>query len=60
MVCANYYAPYSKQLYVVHEVNMVSMLYDVTCSRTFYNFPSSSVINVVTIPSNVTDVIDYF
>ena len=60
MVCANYCAPYPKQPYVIHEVNMVSMLYDVTCSRTFYNFPLSSVINVVTIPSNVTDVIDHF
>ena len=36
------------------------MLYNITCSRTFYDFLLSLVINVVTIPSNVTDVIDYF
>ena len=31
-----------------------------SCSRTFYDFLSSSVINVVTTPSDVTDVIDHF
>jgi len=35
------------------------MLYDII-SRTFYDFLSSLVINVVTTPSNVTDMIDHF
>ena len=39
---------------------MVSILYDVTCSRTFYDFLLSLVINIVTTPSNVTDVFDHF
>ena len=39
---------------------MVSMLYDITCSRTFYDFLLSLMINVVTTLSNVTDVIDHF
>jgi len=43
--------------------HVVVMLYDVTdviCSRIFYDFLSSPMINVVTILSNVTDVIDHF
>ena len=39
---------------------MVPMLYDVTCSKTFYDFLSHPMINVVTTSSNVTDVIDHF
>ena len=39
---------------------MVSMLYDITCSRTFYDFLLSPMINVVTTLSNMTDVIDHF
>jgi len=36
------------------------MLYDITCSRTFYDFLSSLMIHIVTTSSKVTDVIDYF
>ena len=36
---------------------MVYMLYDVTFSRTFYSLLSSPMINVVTIPSDMTNVI---
>ena len=35
---------------------MVYTLYDVTSSKTFYFLLSSSMINVVTTPLNVTDV----
>jgi len=57
MVYAGYCAPYPKLPYVKHEVNMwcpycMMLLY----SRTFYFFLSSSIINVVTIPSDVADV----
>ena len=39
---------------------MVPILYDVTCSGIFYDFLSHPMIDVVTTPSNVTDVIDHF
>jgi len=57
MVHASYCAPYPKWPCVKHKVNiwypycMMSFY-----SRTFYSFLSSSVINVVTTPSDVTDV----
>ena len=38
---------------------MVYILYDIISSRTFYFFLSSSVINIITILSDVTDVIDH-
>ena len=61
MVCANYCASYSKQPCVKHEANMWSpCCMTLSCSRTFYNFLSSSVINVVITPSNMTDVMDHF
>ena len=56
MVHANYYAPYPKQPCVKHEANMWCPCYiTLFCSRTFYFFLLSPVINVVTIPSDVTD-----
>ena len=39
--------------------HVVYMLYDITSSKTFYFNLSSPIINVVTTPSDVTDVIDY-
>ena len=60
MVCANYCALYPKWPCIKHEANMWSLYCIISsCSRTFYNFLSSSVINVVTTPSNVTDVINH-
>ncbi len=55
MVCANYCAPYPKQPYIRYVVNI---WYDITYSRAFYFLLSSSVIDVVTTPLDVTDVTD--
>jgi len=57
MVYAKYCAPYPKWPCVRHEVNMW-YLYCITslCSRIFYFFLFSLVINVVIIPSDMTDV----
>ena len=61
MVHASYCAPYPKWPCIKHEVNMCCP-YCMTsfCSRTFYFLLLSLVINVVTIPSDVTDVTDHF
>ena len=61
MVHASYCAPYPKWPCVKHEANMWC-LYCITsfCSRTFYFLLLSPVINVVTTPSDVTDVTDHF
>ena len=57
MVWVNYCAPYPKWPCVKHEVNMWCPYCMISfCFRTFYSLLSSSVINVVTIPSDVTDV----
>ena len=57
MVCARYCASYSKWPCVKHEANIWYPCYMMLfCSRTFYSLLSSSVINVVTTPSDVTDV----
>ena len=61
MVHASYCVPYSKQSCVEHEANMwcpccIMSFY----SRTFYFFLLNSVINVVTILSDVTNVTDHF
>jgi len=57
MVHASYCAPYPKWPCVKHEANMCCPCYMMSfCSRTFYFLLSSSVINVVTTPSDVTDV----
>ena len=60
MVRANYCTPYPKWPRVKYEANMWSSCYMTSsCSRTFYDFFSSSVINVVTTLSDVTNMIDY-
>ena len=57
MVHASYCAPYPKWPCIKHEVNMwYSCCMMSLCSRTFYFLLFSSVINVVTAPSDVTDV----
>ena len=57
MVCAMYCASYPKWLYVKHEANIWYLYYITSfCSKIFYFLLSSSVINVVTTPSDVTDV----
>ena len=57
MVCASYCAPYPKWPCVKHKANMWCLCcMTLFCSRTFYFLLLSSVINVVTIPSDVTDV----
>ena len=57
MVCASYCAPYPKWPCVKHEANMwCSCCMMLFCSRTFYSLLSSPIINVVTTPSDVTDV----
>ena len=38
---------------------MVSMLYNIICSRTFYILLSGLVIDVVITPSDMTDVTDH-
>ena len=61
MVCAKHCAPYPKQPCVVHEVNIwCPCCITSFCSRTFYSFLPSLVINAVTTPSDVTDVTDHF
>ena len=57
MVRASYCAPYPKQPCVKHEVNIWSpCCMMLLCSRIFYFFLSSPMINVVTILLDVTDV----
>ena len=61
MVRASYCVPYPKPPCVVHEVNMwYPCCMTSLCYRTFYDFLSHPMINVVTTPSNVTDVINHF
>jgi len=61
MVHASYYAPYSKWPCVKHEVNMWCLCCITSfCSRTFYFLFLNPVINVVTIPLDITDVTDHF
>ena len=54
MVCASYCAPCPKWLYIKHEANICCIMS--LCSRTFYFLLLSLVINIMTIPLNVTDV----
>jgi len=57
MVCASYCAPYPKWPCVKHEANMWCPYYITSlCSKTFYSLPLSSMITVVTTPSDVTGV----
>ena len=57
MVRASYCAPYPKQPCVKHEVNIwYPCCMMLLCSRIFYFFLSSPMINVVTILLDVTDV----
>jgi len=57
MVRASYCAPYSKWPCVKHEANMwCPCCMTLLCSRTFYFLLLSSVISVVTTPSDVTAV----
>ena len=57
MVCARYCVFYPKWLCVKHEANIwCPYCMTLFCSRTFYSLLLSSVINVVTTPSDVTDV----
>jgi len=57
MVRASYCASCPKWPCVKHEVNMWWLCYIISlCSRTFYSFLSSPMINVVTTPSHVTGV----
>ena len=61
MVHASYCAPYPKWPCVKHEANMwFPCCMILFCSRTFYFLLLSPVINVVTTPSDVTDVTDHF
>jgi len=57
IVCASYCAPYPKWPCVKHEANMWCPCCMMSfCSKTFYFLLLSSVINIVTTPSDVTDV----
>ena len=57
IVCARYCASYPKWPCVKHEANMWCPCYIISfCSKTFYFLLLSSVINVVTTLSDVTDV----
>ena len=57
MVYANYCAPYPKWSCVKHKANIWYPCYITSlCSRTFYFLLLSPMINVVTIPSDVTNV----
>ena len=57
MVHARYCTSYPKWPCVKHEANMWCLYCMISfCSRTFYSLLSSSVINVVTTPLDVTDV----
>ena len=57
IVYARYCAFYPKWLCVKHEANIWCPCYITSfCSKTFYSLLSSSIINVVTTPSDVTDV----
>ena len=61
MVCARYFAPYPKWPCIRHEINIWYLCCMILlCFRTFYLFLSSPIINVVTTPSDVTDVTDPF
>ena len=61
MVYANYCALYPKWPYVKDEANMWFLCCMMSfCSKTFYFFLLSLMINVVTTPSDVTDVTNHF